>query len=137
TLPNVTVMHQEKLVDVDEPVRLEAEEIDLLPRHVTLFKTLVGDKSDEYPGVKGLGPKAWTYLVETYQDEGLAAIEKAIIDDTPAEVLDAATLYGDKVLLKIHQQWEQARMCYKLANLHPAWCWMARGGKLLRPVYHK
>lgn len=137
TLPNTMVMWQEKLVDPAEPVHLQAEDLDLLPKHVVLFKTLVGDKSDEYGGVSGLGPKAWQYLVDTYRDEGLAEIEKAIITDTPADVLDAATLYGDKVLLKIHQQWSQTRMCHRLATLHPEWCWSAFAGKLLRPIYHK
>lgn len=136
-LPNVTVFHQERIVDPSEPVHLQAEDVDLLPRHVVLYKTLVGDASDEYGGVRGVGPAAWKYLVETYKDDGLAEIERAIMEDKPEEVLDAATLYGDKVLLKLHQQWDQARMCYRLANLHPAWCWMARGGKLIRPIYHK
>lgn len=136
-LPNVTVFWQERLVDPEEPVHLQSEDVDLLPRHVVLFKTLCGDKSDEYKGVRGVGPKAWQYLEKTYKDEGLAEIEKAIMDDKREDVLDAATLYGDKVLMALHQQWDQARMCFKLATLHPAWCWMARGGKLLRPIYHK
>lgn len=137
TLPNVSVMWMEQLVDPDQPVRLQSEEVDLLPKHVTLFKTLCGDKSDSYGGVKGVGPKAWIYLEEKYGHAGLAEIEKAIIENNPAEILDTATLYGDKVMLKIHQQWEQALMCYRLASLHPAWCWMRRGPKLLRPIYHK
>lgn len=137
TLPNTMVMWQEKLVDPSEPVHLQAEEVDLLPKHVVLFKTLVGDKSDEYGGVGGVGPKAWLYLVEKYGHDGLAEIEKAIITNKPEDVLEAAQLYGDKVLLKIHQQWEQARMCHRLATLHPEWCWSAFGGKLMRPIYHK
>lgn len=136
-LPNVTMMFREQLLDPHEPVKLEAEGIDLLPKHVTLFKTLVGDATDEYGGVKGLGPKAWLYLKEKYADEGLAEIERCIMMDEPAEILDTAQLYGDKVMLKIHQQWDQARMCYKLACLHPNWCWMSRGSKLIRPIYHK
>lgn len=138
-LPNVTVMLMEKMIDPEEPIQLgNADGNILLPaRHITLYKSLCGDKSDEYPGVSGIGPKAWTYLVNTYQDEGLAEIEKAVMDNNPDAILEAANEYGDKVLLKMHTQFEQWRMCYRLATLHPAWCWMARGGTLLAPIYHK
>lgn len=136
-LPNVTVMWMEQMIEAEAPVHLKAEEIDILPRHVVVFKTLVGDKSDSYGGVRGVGPAAWKYLVETYGDAGIMAIEKALIEDDAAEILDTATLYGDKVMLKIHQQWDQAKLSYRLASLHPSWCWMRRAGKLLRPIYHK
>ena len=138
-LPNVSVMLAEQLVDPDDFITVAAgnSKIQLAPRHITLFKTLVGDSSDEYGGVPGVGPKAWEYLVTTYQDEGLAAIEKAIMDDNKDEVLESGKEYADKVLLKIAEHWESARMCYRLASLHPSWCWMAWGGKLLRPIYHK
>lgn len=134
-LPNTVVMLSENLVEPEEPITLDG--LQVLPRHVTLYKALVGDSSDEYPGVKGVGPAAWQYLVKTYEDEGLAEIEKAIMDDNRAEVLEAANQYGDKVLRKMVEQWEQLRMCYRLATLHPNWCWMARGGTLLRPKYTK
>lgn len=139
TYPNTTVMWMEKMVDANEPVEIKEGDtlIKILPKHIALFKSLVGDKSDEYGGVPQIGPKAWVYLAETYQDEGLAEIEKAVIMDRPQDIKEAADEYGDKALNKIYTSFEQWKLCYRLATLHPAWCWMSRGGKLLRPIYHK
>lgn len=138
-LPNVTVMLMEEMIDPEVPLQVKEGDkiIELMAKHITLYKSLVGDKSDEYKGVAQVGPMAWKYLVETYGDAGLAEIEKAVLNETPEMVREAAEEYGDKVLMKMYEQFDQWRMCYKLATLHPAWCWMARGGKLLRPIYHK
>ena len=139
-LPNVSVMWMENLVDPEVPLEIKNADksITLLaPRHITLYKTLVGDKTDEYPGVKGLGAKAWEHLVREYGDDGLAIIERCIAHNEPKDINEEIDNSGDNVLRKIVEQWEQARMCYRLALLHPDWCWMSWGGKLLRPQYEK
>lgn len=138
-LPNVTVMLNERMVDADEAlvVKQGEYEVELYPRHIALFKSLCGDDSDEYKGVKGFGAKAWMYLMNTYGEEGAAEFERCVMEKNVAEIEDTAKTYGDKVVAKMAEQFEQWHMCYRLATLHPAWCWMARGGKLLRPNYQK
>ena len=138
-LPDTFVMLAEKLVDLDEGITFVdgGEEYVVSPKHIPLMKALVGDKSDEYKGVPGVGIKAWYYLVDKYGDEGLAEIERALIENNKQMVVDAATEYADKVLGKIAEHWDQAILCWKLACLHPRWCWMGWGGKLIRPSYTK
>lgn len=138
-LPNVCLMLGENYVDASQPIQFKhnGETIELKAGHVVLFKTLVGDSTDEYKGVPGIGVKAWQALVANYGDEGLAEIERCLINNDRAEILDTATTYGDKVFGKIAEHWDQALMCYKLASLHPRWCWMSWGGRLIRPIYQK
>ena len=42
-------------------------------RHIQLYKALVGDPSDTYPGAKGFGDKAFLSLAVQFGDEGLDA----------------------------------------------------------------
>lgn len=138
-LPNVSVMLMERLVDPNEPLDVKEGDkiIKLYPRHIALYKSLVGDKSDEYKGVAQFGPAAWVYLAEQYGEEGLAEFEKCVLEGNVDEIADTAKAWSDKAVGRMAEQFEQWRMCYRLATLHPQWCWMARGGKLLRPIYHK
>ena len=137
-LPNTTVFLAEQVVE-DFVVEKHSDktEFNLKTKHIALFKSLCGDKSDEYGGVPGIGTKAWVYLEDTYGDEGLAQIEKCVIDGDPQPVIDVVQQYGDKVLAKAVENFDQWRLCYRLATLHPNWCWMARAGKLIRPQYTK
>lgn len=41
---------------------------DIAPNQYTLFKALCGDKSDNIPGIKGIGPKTASRLVNLYKD---------------------------------------------------------------------
>ena len=44
------------------------EKLGVFPKQVADYKALVGDPSDNYPGVAGIGPKTTTSLLEKYQD---------------------------------------------------------------------
>jgi 5'-3' exonuclease len=49
----------------------ECDGIQVLPRHVTLFKAIVGDTSDNIKGVPGMGPKSWLSLIKEFGQDGM------------------------------------------------------------------
>jgi 5'-3' exonuclease len=55
-------------------VRLDREPWKVAPQDVRLYKTLVGDPSDNIPGLKGFGEKAWASLPDGHK----RAIEKSL-----------------------------------------------------------
>lgn len=83
------------------PLNVEHEE-------VILYKTLVGDTSDNISGVKGFGNKAWEKLSQ--QDKFL--IETAIKENAK----QCPTLSDLKVEGKMSLQWEQLKIFYKLVS---------------------
>ena len=55
------------------------EKLGVFPKQVADYKALVGDPSDNYPGVAGIGPKTTTSLLEKYKDlDGIYAHLKEI-----------------------------------------------------------
>lgn len=42
------------------------ERMEVLPKHIVDYKALVGDPSDNYPGVPGIGPKTAVMLINKY-----------------------------------------------------------------------
>lgn len=71
-------------------------ELPCKPRHLRLYKTLVGDKSDNIGGVKGFGQKAWDDLTESdlftienafeNKEETDDALARALMQVTPKRV---------------------------------------------------
>lgn len=103
----VTVLRPGK--DVSEYERYDAarvkEKFGVAPEHVIDVLALIGDSSDNVPGVKGVGEKTAIPLVETYGSvEGiyanLDAIEKASLRAKLEASRDMAAL--SKVLVTIH-----------------------------------
>jgi len=90
------------------------EEIGVLPQNYNIVKALLGDNSDNLPGVKGLGIK--TILSEW----------KSFTYDTNASLQDVwdhceTQLDGDKpkkVFAKIIHNWEKVLTNYQLMDLH-------------------
>lgn len=54
---------QAKIYDRDEIIKT----FKISPEQIADFKALVGDPSDNYPGVKGIGPKTAVKLLHEYQ----------------------------------------------------------------------
>jgi len=48
--------------------RFIRENVGIEPSHIVHFKALMGDNSDNIPGVKGIGPKTAMELIKEYQD---------------------------------------------------------------------
>ena len=64
-----------KLMGVEEV----KEKLGVTPKQVPDYKALVGDSSDNYPGVAGIGPKTAISLIEKYKDlDGIYAHLKEI-----------------------------------------------------------
>lgn len=100
-------------------------------RFISLQKSMLGDKSDEYAGVKGFGDKAWETLRETVGDEGLQALQDGIdaLDITALDNLIAE--HPDcKPLAKLRSSWSEWRLGWMLAKLHPELCWKPIGRKM-------
>ena len=88
---------------------------------VSLNKALVGDSSDGYRGVPGLGEKAWESLLATYGEPGLQWLAAILEADDPAPLRPYAEV--DAQLAKVYAHWPDARRCWLLANLHPDACY--------------
>ena len=64
----VAGMSQGKIMGTDEVI----EKMGVPPEQIADYKALVGDPSDNYPGVSGIGPKTATKLLSKYQSlEGI------------------------------------------------------------------
>ena len=67
-----------------------AERLGISPEHVTDYLALVGDASDNVPGVKGIGDKTASELVREYGDlESILAAAPALVKKRPREALQA------------------------------------------------
>jgi len=84
------------------------ERYGVFPAQLPDFKGLVGDASDNIPGVKGIGPKTASFLISKF--ETLENLFKAI-ETNPA-------LIKDKTLKKIFDNKEQALLSRDLAKIH-------------------
>ena len=79
------------------------EKYGLKPSQLVDYKALVGDASDNYPGVTGIGPKTASSLLQKYETfENLYAH----LSELP-----------DKIALKLATDAEQAAMAKKLATI--------------------
>jgi DNA polymerase-1 len=75
---------EEQWVSVDNG----AERLGVPPAHVTDYLALVGDSSDNVPGVKGIGDKTASELVNQYGDlEAILAAAPALTKKRPREAL--------------------------------------------------
>ena len=109
-----------------------------VPYHLTsLAKSMLGDSSDKYIGVKGFGPTAWNRLRENFGDDGLEELQ-AIIQSGDTKSLDEAIEGSDdKDLKKLRDAFGEWRLGWRLADLHPELCWKPRTKKLTKPLIHK
>jgi len=106
-------------------------------RHLALRKSIVGDKTDEYPGIKGLGKVAWAEITDLYGEDGLDEL------DSIARKRDWNTLAdcvagneSCKYLRKLWENREEWAVQYDLAVQHPELCWGFRGTKKIEPVFY-
>lgn len=104
---------------------------------ITLYKSLVGDKSDNYGGVPRVGPKAWDKLVQEYGHDGMQELEECVVNKDYTLIQEVLQNSDDKVLLQIYENRKTWELMYDLANLHPELCYGFSGRKKIEPIYYK
>lgn len=112
---------------------------------LTLFKSLVGDSSDEYKGVPMFGEKMWADAVGAFGREGLEELVELIkAKDWPS--LEATVNYyaenepasiTHKILARLHEHRSAWRTCWMVADLHPELCWKPTNKKLTNIEWFK
>lgn len=103
---------------------------------IVLYKSLVGDTSDEYPGVSGFGPAKWADCVAAYGFDGMAQLEEAVKSGDMGAVEAAYRATGDKPLKLILDDARGWSVSYKLAQLNPEVCYGSRRGAPVRPKWN-
>ena len=90
------------------------EEIKVLPQNYNIVKALLGDNSDNLPGVKGLGIKTIMSEWKSFSYDPLASLDN-IWDHCETQ------MEGDKpkkIFAKIIHNWDRVMKNYELMNLH-------------------
>lgn len=109
-----------------------------LPYSLTSFaKSIVGDTSDNYGGVKGLGKAKIRELREAFGDDGLLELQQ-VVESGNTDVLDEAIAEsGSKTLTKLKENFAEWKLGWRLANLRPELCWKPRQRKLTKLLIDK
>jgi DNA polymerase I-like protein with 3'-5' exonuclease and polymerase domains/5'-3' exonuclease len=96
------------------------------PVNVAISKSLVGDSSDEYPGIAGFGEAKINAIVAEFGEDALLDLEQCVRTKDYSlvqEAMDVATdpvaRKGFELILKGIDQWP---LMYELAILHPELC---------------
>lgn len=107
-------------------------------KYTTIYKSLVGDTSDNIQGVKGFGDGAFNKVLESIGYDGLEELEQCVKTGNFSVLEEAIEATGDKNLKKIfdgrYADAEQGKtgwqMSYKLSSLAPWLCERRSGGVL-------
>jgi len=102
---------------------------------VGLYKAVVGDSSDGYRGVYGLGPKAWEKMFTEYGIDGMQQIEECVQTGSWEDLEVAYKATQDKNLETLLNKREEFALSYRLAKLHPEVCYGGRAGEILKPKW--
>ena len=111
----------DKNIEVYAPIKKKVftlenvqEEIKVLPQNYNIIKALLGDNSDNLPGVKGLGIKTILSEWKSFTYDPLASLND-IWDHCETQ------MEGDKpkkIFAKIIHNWDRVLKNYELMNLH-------------------
>lgn len=104
---------------------------------VRMYKSICGDTSDGFCGVRGVGEKAWNGLVERYGLDGIAELETLVAANKWTELETIAHENQDKVLQKLYESRDEFTISYLLASIHPEWCETSFNEKVVRPQWEK
>lgn len=108
------------------------------PHLITVYKSLVGDTSDEYGGVPQVGEKAWQHLVEQFGFDGMEELDAIALNrDTKALEEVYNDLSSDPVIKKIYDNKATWFLMYDLAKLHPEICYGFDGLEKIQPMFYK
>ena len=87
------------------------------PHYVQVYKALVGDTSDNFPGAKGFGEKAFENFVITFGMEGLAMMKELIEGRRLHELQEDVAEF--KPLQKVIDNARDVYLSYTLASFYP------------------
>lgn len=122
----------------EDGVYPEGHKLEGLPYRLTSFiKSIMGDSSDNYSGVSGMGPAAIHKLAAAVGIDGLDELAEIVAKGNTDLLDEAITESGDKNLIKLRTAFADWRMGWRLANLKPELCWKPRLRKLVKPKIHK
>lgn len=114
-------VYQGRRIDSALSIAEELTGVDTVPGwYVTLYKSLVGDSSDQYKGVYRFGEVAFHKLVAEIGLDGMADLCEIVSTRDWPWLEEAAQ--GSKLLTQIYEQRESWQQCWWLASLHPEWC---------------
>ncbi len=99
--------------------------------YLTLYKSIVGDSSDEYKGIPQMGDKAWSDIVEIFDFDGLDELISIVEDRDWKKLKGIVDHYeqnengskAHKILKKMHEESSAWRTCWTVAELHPELCY--------------
>lgn len=89
-----------------------------LNKHITVYKALVGDSSDNIKGIKGFGPAAFGEFYRGYGEDGLAELARLAEIGSMDEL---APECGEKVVKKIFDGSDEFILSWRLAKIHTEW----------------
>ena len=111
----------DKNIEVYAPVKKKTftvdnivEEIKVLPENYNIVKALLGDNSDNLPGIKGLGIKTILSEWKSFTWDSLASLQN--VWDHCETQMDGEK--PKKIFAKIIHDWERVLKNYELMNLH-------------------
>lgn len=90
------------------------DEIKVLPQNYNIVKALLGDNSDNLPGVKGLGIKTIMSEWKSFSHDPLASLSD-IWDHCETQMEEEKP---KKIFAKIIHNWDRVMKNYELMNLH-------------------
>jgi len=111
--PDVTMIRKGELIE-DNPIG------PFNVKFIRLYKTLVGDSSDNIKGAPGFGEKAWLDMLVAYGDLGCAAVEGLIKRQALHELEDDVGEF--KAFRKVIDGAESVYKSWDVAGLYPEWC---------------
>lgn len=104
---------------------------------VRLYKSMVGDSTDEYLGVPDLGDKTFKNLLTKYGKDGMEQLEDCVRSGNLDALRSAFSATQDPalgMLLEKHSEWS---LGYQLASLHPECCFSAHYSTgIVKPTWH-
>ena len=82
------------------------------PKYITLYKTMVGDPSDNIPGLSGFGPKAFDSLTPYWDDmiDAFYTQTWSVLRNLPVKPKQKALLMDDEVIQELFSYWKIVQM---------------------------
>lgn len=105
-------------------------------KYITIYKSLVGDDSDGYGGVRGFGPAAMKKLIDLYDIDVLDDLIDMVENKKFDELKQCAEDQKCKLLQLIYDNRSDWQVMYKLAQFHPELCYQVKRNNKIEPLFY-